>query len=224
MILLRHVRHVLNLCFLLAACGLVPCMVPRCGAALLQDNIPLRSAALDRLTKSAQQEELERLRWEERRQRKLKEHYDSLRRDTAMLVELATGVKQSVESSNAWRLSPDLGGSVRRMENLAHQVRTGLRSNARHAKAASRSAALPANDDPRQKLVRLANWSLELAQQLKQSTDSYLEHNNQNMITVKGRQADGKTGDKKSLDPNIAEMLEAATELEGLSSELRRLM
>jgi len=112
--------------FLVALVLLSACPLP---AQTSVDQLPPTSEdsqfGRDRERKDPDQEKRER----DMEKARNKERQQSLQKDTAQLLQLATELKQYVDKSNENTLSVDVIKKAEEIEKLAHKVREKMRSN-----------------------------------------------------------------------------------------------
>ncbi|HKE31532.1 MAG TPA: hypothetical protein VKD65_07395 [Candidatus Angelobacter sp.] len=143
-----------------------------------------------------------------RRSNFIREHYQQMRRDADRLVELAGSIKAYVDQNPNTVLAGEKLKQARKMEDLAYDVRKLMFVSKVRRITISKADPGPngASAAPLLKLQQAAKMSLELATDLKEMIDHYLEQTNQNTVSVKSMQGAGGK-----------EILRKATSLESLA-------
>ncbi|HKD14230.1 MAG TPA: hypothetical protein VKE71_06735 [Candidatus Angelobacter sp.] len=138
----------------------------------------------------------------------IREHYQQMRRDADRLVELAGSIKAYVDQNPNTVLAGEKLKQARKMEDLAYDVRKLMFVSKVRRITISKADPGPngASAAPLLKLQQAAKMSLELASDLKEMIDHYLEQTNQNTVSVKSMQGAGGK-----------EILRKATSLESLA-------
>jgi hypothetical protein len=151
-----------------------------------------------------------------RRTQFIHEYYRHLRKDVDALVALATEFKEYGDNSRDAALPADMIKKIRKMEDLAHDLRKVMySSNVPHIKksrigfAAIRQSAVPGKvDEPALNWQDPGRTCFELADHLKGTMDHYLDQTNMNSISV-------------ASPLEAKEIVNIAATLEGLAYELR---
>src|SRR5215813_3221109 len=129
-----------------------------------------------------------------RRSNFIREHYQQMRRDADRLVELAGSIKAYVDQNPNTVLAGEKLKQARKMEDLAYDVRKLMFVS--KVRRITISKADPGSNGektkaPLLKLQQAATMSLEVATDLKETIDRYLEQTNQNIVSVKSMQGAG---------------------------------
>ena len=138
----------------------------------------------------------------------IRDHYQRLRRDADRLLDLAGAIKAYADQNPDTVLTREMLKQARKMEDLAYDVRKLMFVSKVRRITISKADPGPngASAAPLLKLQQAAKMSLELATDLKEMLDLYLEQTNQNTISVKSMQGAGGK-----------EILRKATSLESLA-------
>src|SRR5215467_6216343 len=114
----------------------------------------------------------------------IREHYQQMRRDADRLVELAGSIKAYVDENPNTVLAGEKLKQARKMEDLAYDVRKLMFVSKVRRITISKADPGP-NGASAAPLLKL---SLELASDLKEMIDHYLEQTNQNTVSVASTQ------------------------------------
>ena len=114
----------------------------------------------------------------------IREHYQQMRRDADRLVELAGSIKAYVDQNPNTVLAGEKLKQARKMEDLAYDVRKLMFVSKVRRITISKADPGP-NGASAAPLLKL---SLELASDLKEMIDHYLEQTNQNTVSVASTQ------------------------------------
>ena len=193
------------LLFLLAASFATPTAKAQNGEPGVPDPVqPSHEAVKSPYTELAEQQ----ARLGTRRSNFIREHYQQMRRDADRLVELAGSIKAYVDQNPNTVLAGEKLKQARKMEDLAYDVRKLMFVSKVRRITISKADPGPngASAAPLLKLQQAAKMSLELASDLKEMIDHYLEQTNQNTVSVKSMQGAGGK-----------EILRKATSLESLA-------
>ena len=152
-----------------------------------------------------------------------RQHYATIRKNSADLVDLTSNLQTSTEGDLDAANVRDILAETKSVQKLAHEILETMAGRKLHKPDAGSSASSTGSvglglADHRKLLIDKTSQAKTSAADLKKAIDDYLASDNDQTVSVGALQ---KPADKDRFDPNLVTIINAAAKLQKLADEIR---